>query len=236
MVPDQAVRDTLDGSYEVMSLYYDSPRFYYFWEKIDGVSRRKKVRLRTYRKNGSLGEQVFFEIKRKHDAVILKDRFPLTEDAYRTLTENGNFYGVESLENGNTKRVIDEFHMDRGRHMLAPKLLVVYNREPYLGRYNKHLRITFDYEIRARSGDNLLYTGSDYNDVSGANVIMELKFQGMLPFYVADVIRQFELTRVPYSKYCEGLEASYGLPQLSVLGGHSQSDTLKLTRNNLLPL
>ena len=52
LVPDEAVAGLPHGFYEVISLYYDSPRFFYYWEKIDGASRRKKIRVRTYRRNG----------------------------------------------------------------------------------------------------------------------------------------------------------------------------------------
>src|SRR3989338_6693012 len=83
LVPDEAVAGLPHGFYEVISLYYDSPRFFYYWEKIDGASRRKKIRVRTYRRNGKVFSQDFFlEIKRKRDAVILKDRLALDSPGF----------------------------------------------------------------------------------------------------------------------------------------------------------
>jgi len=44
MVPDPQAHKT--GSYEVVSLYFDSPAFYYYHEKTDGIKKRKKIRER----------------------------------------------------------------------------------------------------------------------------------------------------------------------------------------------
>src|SRR3989338_11703953 len=78
---DGFARQTVSGFYEVVSLYYDSPKFYYYFEKIDGAGIRKKMRLRTYKVDNSFVGNVFFEIKRKIDAVILKDRILMDKGA-----------------------------------------------------------------------------------------------------------------------------------------------------------
>lgn len=230
-------RDTFgrdDGAYEVVSLYFDSPRFYYYAEKIDGAKRRKKLRLRTYRHSGEYAEDVFFEIKRKHDAVVLKDRAVFnTEDRMR-------FEDSKKLSlspNGDSRRaaLLDELSLESARHALQPTVWVSYTREPYFGKYDPNTRITFDYDIRA-CRSNTLYpeeTGRFF-DVSGERVIMEVKFRRILPEYVAQIIKEYDLGRVPYSKYCEGLEACYTLPLLPMLGSHPQSETLTLSRDRLL--
>src|SRR3990167_6097069 len=89
LVPDSAVAGIPHGVYEVISLYYDSPRFFYYWEKIDGASRRKKIRVRTYRRNGKdFSPDIFLEIKRKRDAVILKDRLQISNFQFQNAKLN----------------------------------------------------------------------------------------------------------------------------------------------------
>lgn len=216
VIPDDFAQNTKNGFYEVISLYYDSPKFYYYWEKIDGVQKRKKIRLRTYKVDGQLIDYAFFEVKRKYDAIILKDRFLLTNEDYKELMAKGNFLNSSTMENSNKDKIIEEFQWEKGKHQLSPKILVVYNREPYLGKFNKNFRITFDYGLKAREDDDLFYQGNNYFDVSGAQVIMEIKFNGKLPFYVQQIIDMYDLERIAYSKYCYSVESCYNLPILNL--------------------
>lgn len=204
---DPFARDLPGQQYEVVSLYYDSPGFYYYHEKIDGVQRRKKIRLRTYRNNNQFIAYGFFEIKRKFDAVILKDRFVLSLADYARLIQDEDFQETAVFHDQSAKPVIEEYEWERRRRSLAPKILVAYDREPYIGRLNKNFRVTFDKNIRAMENDNLFFTGNDLTDVSGNQTVMELKFTGTLPFYIKSVIEEFDLDRVAYSKYTNGVEA-----------------------------
>lgn len=231
---DNFVGNTKHGFYEVLSLYYDSPRFYSYWEKIDGAKKRRKIRLRTYRADGVLSNNIFFEIKRKHNSVVLKDRFVLSENDYDNLIKRGDFFDSDSMNDSNRSDILEEFHYLKGRRFLAPKILISYNREPYLGKFNKNVRITFDYAIKAKQCKHLLNDKNNFIDLSGAKVIMEIKFKGALPFYIENIIKAYNLNRVPYSKYCEGVEVCYNLPLLHALGGNSQSDSLRLNKDGLL--
>ena len=55
---DGYVHPELNNSYFVRSLYFDSPSSFNFYEKIDGIKKRKKFRLRTYDKK--FGESALF--------------------------------------------------------------------------------------------------------------------------------------------------------------------------------
>src|SRR3989344_3847106 len=234
LVPDTAVAGLSHGVYEVISLYYDSPRFFYYWEKIDGASRRKKIRVRTYRRNGKdFSPDIFLEIKRKRDAVILKDRLSLdkADIGKNWKLEIGNW----KFPDARGTRVWEEYFFEEKARCLAPKVLIAYSREPYVGKYNQNVRITFDFGIRAKRTDDL-YAVSDsrgFADVSGTKVVMEVKFKGALPFYIDRILKDFDLSRVPYSKYCLGVEACYSLPLLAMLANKSQSETLGRKLANL---
>lgn len=234
---DEAVAGLPHGFYEVISLYYDSPRFFYYWEKIDGASRRKKIRVRTYRRVAqdtnhiARGNQIFFEIKRKRDAVILKDRIDLTGKDYRAVLDSC-YVSRESWQDAHSKRVYEEYLFEKHARVISPKLLVAYSREPYVGKYNRNLRITFDYGVRAKRTSDLFDMGGRFAEVSGAKVVMEVKFKGALPFYIDRVLKEFDLCRVPFSKYCLGIEACYSLPLLAMLANKNQSDTLRKTLNS----
>lgn len=233
MAPDPKTGGVPHGFYEVISLYYDSPRFYHYWEKIDGIPRRKKIRLRRYRINGKeFSPDIFFEIKRKFDAVILKDRLVLNSGECTAFLRDGSADALPATDIY-TKRVCDEYRFDKGVRCLAPKILVVYSREPYVGKYDKNLRITFDFGIKAKNTNDLFALDGEFTDVSGTNIVMEVKFRRALPFYIEKIIQEFALVRVAYSKYCNGTEACYSLPLLMLLGNKNQSNTLGLKRGRL---
>lgn len=217
VIPDPYVENTKNKSYEVVSLYFDSPLFYYYHEKMDGVENRKKIRLRTYRNDGKLSDNCFFEIKRKHDAVVLKDRFRFSTQQYINLAKCDNPFPVVLLDGDKTgEKIINEFEVEKYKHSISPRLLVIYEREPFLGKYNKNFRVTFDSNIKAVESDNLLYEGSDFKDISWNQdlrglTVMEIKFTGVLPSYIKDVVQKFDLERTAFSKYCFGIEACNSL-------------------------
>src|SRR3989338_8668333 len=61
-------------AYTVTSLYYDSPTLKCYREKIDGLDRRFKLRERMYEKQRKDCVSIFYEVKNKKDAVIMKNR------------------------------------------------------------------------------------------------------------------------------------------------------------------
>ena len=74
LVPDEHGNN--NGRYTVSSLYYDSPGFRCYWEKLDGLRVRRKLRIRRYETGGVLAEEapVFLEIKQRVDRVTQKRR------------------------------------------------------------------------------------------------------------------------------------------------------------------
>ncbi|VAW43516.1 FIG01140028: hypothetical protein, partial [hydrothermal vent metagenome] len=78
------------GNYAVTSLYYDSPEHHFYWEKIEGIKFRRKLRIRIYESAEPLmpGSQVFVEIKQRIDRVTQKRRVVLTyRDALKLCNE-----------------------------------------------------------------------------------------------------------------------------------------------------
>src|SRR3954462_10168197 len=61
-----------DLSYPIHSLYLDSDDYTFYWQTINGNKNRYKLRLRYYDDKPS--SPIFFEIKRRMNNAILKDR------------------------------------------------------------------------------------------------------------------------------------------------------------------
>ena len=71
------------GEYTVRGIYFDTPELECYFQKLAGVKRRNKVRLRGY--NSGKRGKVFFEIKKKMDEPLLKNRAPMTFEGARKL-------------------------------------------------------------------------------------------------------------------------------------------------------
>lgn len=199
-------------SYEVISLYYDTPGLRYYCEKIDGINVRKKVRLRTYRNEGEYADSVFLEIKRKQGSVILKDRCRFSRESF-----DASGGDIRALLDRSDASVPDDFRdeylYESAIGALRPTALVVYDREPYVGIDHPKLRVTFDRSIRSREDERLFAPDAPFTDCSQGLVVMEVKFQGVLPWFLHDVITSSNLQNVAYSKYCKGIEANYALTE-----------------------
>lgn len=202
MTHDSYAADSQDKFYEVWSLYYDSPGFFYYHQKMDGVMCRKKVRLRTYRQDGQMAERSFLEIKRKRSAVILKDRCHLSREESAELIATGSIPDAVPCE----PSLREEFDRERMGRSIEPKLLVVYDREPLIGKFNPNVRITFDSHLRVCEADALSFAQNGFSFIDGGFVIMEVKFTGTLPRYIKEIIQTLALERTDFSKYCRGIE------------------------------
>ena len=93
---DDFARDFQNNEYFVRSLYFDSPSSFNFYEKIDGIKKRKKFRLRTYDKK--FGESaLFIEQKGRNVNRVFKHR-TLIEDRdierFKELLGDGSHIGI----------------------------------------------------------------------------------------------------------------------------------------------
>lgn len=200
------------GEYTVRSIYFDTPELECYFQKLAGVKRRNKVRLRGY--NRGDGGEVFFEIKKKVDEPLYKNRAPLTFDAARRILKG------EPVENfiepsPRFPRAVDDarrflYHIHARR--MRPTVTVIYEREPYQGilkdREND-FRVTFDKHLRAIAYPSLkgLFKEEHPILVNERYFIMEVKFNRYLPSWVKAVIKAMGLTKGPASKYILCMDA-----------------------------
>lgn len=198
-----------DGSYSISSLYFDTPDYLTYWTKKHRHLERFKLRVRTY------GEQsegpVFFEVKRKVDDVIIKDRYWVDRNSWRELIESGE------AEWG------DQAHsfLYRLRSLGArPSVLVRYRREAWVGIYDQYSRFTLDHHIIVQppagldlNGDPSAWRGVDHPQDTNyyrSLIVLELKFPSLIPSWMVSLVRRFQLLRRGFSKYCNGIDAVAG--------------------------
>ena len=187
--------------YQVNSLYFDTHGYDCFWDKEAGVADRKKLRYRFYNDPDS-DSPIFLEIKRKKDALVIKDRIDLNgfnfhhKQLDRTLSQ---------LRKNSGNKFLDELIWFKKRNSLTPKLFVRYKRKALLGKLDPKFRITFDYDIQTQLTDNLKPSPHKWKKVYQDGVVLELKYNNILPSWFHKIIQKFDLERLAYSKYCNSL-------------------------------
>lgn len=194
-----------EGRYLLTSLYYDSPAYTFFWEKIDGIKYRRKLRMRWYETEPCLRNDstVFLEIKQRVDRVTQKKRLPLRyEEALSFCSE-----GIIPEHEEEDKATVDEIYSLLKLYGLKPKVITTYERQAFVGTdYDLGLRITFDSHVTYRTR-NLDLDGGSYDGfiVPPDLVIMEIKTNERVPFWITELVSEKELKLIRVSKYCQGL-------------------------------
>lgn len=193
------------NEYVVRSIYYDSPRLDCYYEKYDGVGVRRKFRIRGYNQPDEKSI-VFLEIKRKYMNFITKDRAPLLHSDLAEFLESPEIEKRIISFSGTEQEQMDAKHFlyYYFRQGLRPAVLVVYDREAFLGRFDSTLRITFDKNLRGAIFPSLdmLYSEDRLSPAMRDHFVLEVKFfRGALPAWAIAMLQRYNLRRMAISKY-----------------------------------
>ena len=180
-----------DGIYEIRSLYFDDDRNTALYEKLNGVNKRSKYRIRLYNKNTD-----FIRLEKKSKINGLCNKISCNITAYEVgKIQNGD---ISWMENDN-RELIQELYIKMTATGLKPKTIVNYLREPFIYEAG-NVRITFDYDIRTGMGNSDFLNMDTPLIPTGSGYLMEVKFDEFLPAFIQDII-QSDRTRNAFSKY-----------------------------------
>jgi len=215
---DKFAKDREGNHYTVKSIYFDSPNFLFYSEKNDHEKHRKKVRLRGYNSENS-NNTVFLEIKRKYEAPIFKNRCPLKyEDSKKIFSGKS----IENYVENNLKfpNAVDDakrFFYQIYTKKLMPVVNVIYEREPFLGKLDNNIRITFDKNLRSSPYPTIddLYNEKRIRYSLKGRFILEVKFNDYYPSWMKPIIGVLGLQKVPASKYTLCIDSQNMLNKIS---------------------
>ncbi len=199
------------GCYRLASLYYDGPDLRCYWEKVDGIRWRRKLRIRYYGAGLPPAEDtlVYVEIKQRLNRVTQKRRVLLPyAQALRLCDER---YIPEHAPQDHA--VIKEMLGMLVQYDLRATSLVQYARQAFVGtEYDLGLRVTFDTDLAYRSGDSRLEGGEGLALFPPDRAIIEIKANERIPYWLTELVAQHDLGLVRMSKYCRSIELAYHLP------------------------
>lgn len=183
----------VDGRYRIRSLYFDTPEDRALREKLDGVSRREKFRIRYY--NGDTGF-IQLEKKCKRGGLGWKEQTQLTERQARDIAA-GRFDAVDPGGDA----LLGELCRKARTERLRAKTIVDYTREPFVyGPGN--VRVTLDEDIRTGlSCVDFLDLDCVTVPAPDARPLMEVKWDAFLPDIIRDAVQLPGRQVGAFSKY-----------------------------------
>jgi len=182
-----------NGAYFIRSLYFDNGADKALREKLDGVSRREKFRIRYYDHDPSL---IHLEKKSKRGGVGWKESADLTRDEARRIAA-GEWEWMGEAD----RPLLRELHEKMRYQGLRPRTIVDYTREPFIYTPG-NVRVTLDYDIRTGLGStDFLSPDCVTVPVEGDPIILEVKWDEFLPGIIRDVVQLDGRRTAAFSKY-----------------------------------
>lgn len=181
-----------NGIYEIRSLYFDNIRDKALREKIDGVNRREKFRIRYYNGDTSL---IMLEKKSKLNGLCNKVGTRLTAEEAQALVDGEYEWMKEGAP------LVQELYSKMRSQGLKPMTIVDYTREPFVfGPGN--VRVTLDYNIHTglRCTDFLNWNCVTI-PVKDAPIILEVKWDAFLPDVIREAVQLSGRRATAFSKY-----------------------------------
>lgn len=181
-----------DGTYFIKSLYFDNYMDKALREKLDGVNKREKFRIRYYGTDTSF---IRLEKKSKISGLCNKISCPVSAEECRRIID-GDIEFMRDSEHG----LMRELYAKMKYQLLRPKCIVAYTRECFVYPPG-NVRVTLDTGI---SGSNNVkeflnpelrflqtYHGS----------ILEVKWDEFLPQIIKDCVQVKSRRSAAFSKY-----------------------------------
>ena len=184
-----------NGRYQIRSLYFDDSRDTALREKIDGVSRREKFRIRYYNGDTSL---IHLEKKSKLNGLGNKQTAVLTLQEAQALAD-GDMGWMLSHPHG----LVQELYAKMRLYGLRPKTIVDYTREPFFYAPG-NVRVTLDYDIRTGLGCTDFLNPCCITVPAGdAPILLEVKWDSFLPDIIRDALQLPGRRAFAFSKYAQ---------------------------------
>lgn len=199
---DEHCRNRDDHFYTVRSIYFDSPDFKCFHEKLGGQKYRERFRIRTY--NHPNSAPVFLEDKIKDGLSYTKLKVPLTQNILCAI-KGLDYNALSKVDVPEKERhILDKFFSRAYRHAYSPVALVAYDREAYVYPGQDVIRVTLDKNLRAMMFPTWeqIYNEDTLEEVLHDVVILEVKFPYILPREIGMLGARFDLQAGACSKYC----------------------------------
>ena len=172
---------------KVNSIYFDDEKYSSIIENLDGVSEKKKIRLRWYGKINFI-ENPVLEIKHKKGFENKKILIKINELNNLKLNNHKNLNLIKKVVNSKVK----------SKKILSPILTTNYEREYFISS-NGLIRATLDYDLKSIYLKN--FSQIEIIKNFHYHCILEIKYPNNLDKYVRENLRDISLRLSKNSKF-----------------------------------
>ena len=189
------------GQTTIMSLYFDTPQYYFINQSIKKVTYKSKFRVRSYGVP-TASDPVFLEQKKKIQGIVYKRRLTIPyQELVPTLTSKFSNEICENLT-PNARQIKNEIKWDFDHYELQPMVLIANERSALKTTFDSDFRVTFDSKIRFRDAQLKFTQGTDGTPIdTDFDYIMEVKATGAYPLWFTEILAKLHLVKGRFSKY-----------------------------------
>lgn len=206
LVLDEYSAGQPNNSYFNHSIYLDSDELTTYWDVVNSNKNRYKLRLRYY--DDQPGSPVFFEIKRRMNDAILKQRGPVRQEAVPLLLA-GHLPAPEHMLSAKPQHLVAAQEFCRLMHDIraVPKTRITYLREAWVSPHDNSVRVTIDRDVAGGPHFTSRITTqiTDYVMPFAPEVILELKFTGRYPEWFRHLVQIFNVMQCGSAKYADSV-------------------------------
>jgi SPX domain protein involved in polyphosphate accumulation len=188
----------LHDTYSISNLYYDTEDSHLIRTSLSKPKYKEKLRLRAYGVPDG-NTNVYVEIKKKVNRLVNKRRSAMTLDEAYSFLQSGR---APEIRPGMNRQVVGEIEYFLQTCDINPMICLSYERRAYFGVGQHDLRVSFDTNILTRRYDLRLESG-----IYGAPLLdgdcwlMEIKVAQSIPFWLCQLLSEYEIYPVSFSKY-----------------------------------
>jgi len=210
VIRDDHIAIHRDSDYTVRSIYFDTWDLNEYDIKLAGLHTRKKLRIRGYNHH-PYDNTIYLEIKHKRNMAVKKSRAPVQYDHIDKLLA-GIGIGDIVIQRNDFPTAMENainFMYYIKRKCMLPVVLVIYEREAYIFKFDHSTRITFDKNLRciAYPKTHSFFSDDGSASVFQNNFILEVKSNNGFPIWMVDVISKLNVKREALSKYTLSIDA-----------------------------
>jgi hypothetical protein len=185
---------------------------------VEAAPSRFKLRVRRY--GDPPCGPAFFEVKHKVKGTIVKRRAMVPAEAMGPLLD-GDCFALRPLKRDADRRNLEAFLYLMTVHRARPTVWVSCVREAYVSPdRDEDVRLTVDRDIvyqAARSPGEMpdpaawmMIDGPEQRGERGGRTLIELKFRGVAPWWMAELVQRLAMNQRGYSKYVSALARELG--------------------------
>lgn len=198
-----------NGSYEILSVYYDTPALDFFNDKIHGLHDKVKVRLRFYRNSRNPEWQdACVEIKQRNGNLVTKHRVQLDFGFSAAHCLSNPEFSIRELmlQTLSDARILGQM----AGKILVPAVMVYYKRRAFQFTGLEGLRFTLDTEIAGMKPSSSVFAKdfnfSNHSAINQIRNVFEIKSYATPPASILGQLEKREIQQQSFSKYSTSLQ------------------------------